>query len=159
MHVSLTYLFPEVYGPMSCPMNKKAWYESTIWYFRKYFRTSVRKYESTRVQYFRTNFRTNKWIPSYVVTLWYTNCTRTVHVGLLISFDERRISLSFPQCTVTVCVLAYLRTCNSGSIHAGLARLPETGHQPVSQQLPSVHLYNKSVDKIARAVYFKKLVN
>ena len=120
---------------------------------------SVLPYESTKVHVYSTSVRTSVRTNEYVVTLWYTNCTRTVHVGLLISFDERRISLSFPQCTVTVCVLAYLRTCNSGSIHAGLARLPETGHQPVSQQLPSVHLYNKSVDKIARAVYFKKLVN
>ena len=113
-----------------------------------YFRTKVRKYTCTVLPYELPYEQMN-------TSLHYD--TRIVHV--LISFDERRISLSFPQCTVTVHVYVYSRTCNSGSIHAGLARLPETGHQPVSQQLPSVHLYNKSVDKIARAVYFKKLVN
>ena len=141
------------YGPMSCPMNKKAWYCTKVQYDTS-GSISVLPYESTKVHVYSTSVRTSVRTNEYVVTLWYTNCT--VHV--LISFDERRISLSFPQCTVQL-LYVYSRTCNSGSIHAGLARLPETGHQPVSQQLPSVHLYNKSVDKIARAVYFKKLVN
>lgn len=141
------------YGPMSCPMNKKAWYESTIWYFRKYI--SVLPYESTKVHVYSTSVRTSVRTNEYVVTLWYTNCTRTNFIR-----RAKNIAIfSAVYSTVTVHVYVYSRTCNSGSIHAGLARLPETGHQPVSQQLPSVHLYNKSVDKIARAVYFKKLVN